>query len=165
VNLGVWDDAYVVYADQVPSPEPVVIRARVGTRVPAYCTAMGKVLMAFGRPGWREQVLGGGDLPARTPNTIVDREELVEHLARVRRLGYALDDEEHRLGVRCVAAPIRDYSGQAIAAISIAGPAFRLSRDRLGELVAPVLEATRAVSALLGFRDEGPASAALERLA
>jgi DNA-binding IclR family transcriptional regulator len=157
VNLGVWDDGFIVYADQVPSPEPVVIRARVGTRVPAYCTSMGKVLIAFGRPAWREHVLDGRELPQRTPNTIVDREELTEHLARVRRLGYALDDEEHRLGVRCVAAPIRDYSGQAIAAISIAGPAFRLSRDRLNDLIAPVLDATRAISASLGFREEAAA--------
>jgi IclR family KDG regulon transcriptional repressor len=164
VNLGVWDDGQVVYVDQVPSPEPVVIRARVGTRVPAYCTGMGKVLMAFGPPGWQEQVLAG-ELPGRTPNTIADRAELAEHLALVQRLGYALDDEEHRIGVRCVAAPVRDHSGRAIAAISIAGPAFRLSRDHLDDLVGPVLAATRALSALLGCREAPAAGPALERLA
>ena len=152
VNLGVWDDGSVVYVDQVPSPEPVVIRARIGTRVPAYCTSMGKVLLAFGPPAWKAQVLSVSELPALTPNTITQPEELAEHLARVRRLGYALDDEEHRLGVRCVAAPICNFTGSAVAAISIAGPGFRLSRDRLTELVGPLTEATRALSAVLGFR-------------
>jgi DNA-binding IclR family transcriptional regulator len=158
VNLGVWDAAEVVYVDQVPSPEPVVIRARVGTRVPAYCTGMGKVLLAFGPAEWRDAVLSIPELPALTPNTIVHTEELVEHLARVRRLGYALDDEEHRLGVRCVAAPVRDYTGNAVAAISVAGPAFRLSRDRLDELVGPLTETTRSLSAVLGHDVENGTS-------
>jgi DNA-binding IclR family transcriptional regulator len=160
VNLGVWDDASVVYVDQVPSPEPVVIQARVGTRVPAYCTSMGKVLLAFGQPAWLEQVLGAPELPARTPNTIVEPSALAEHLAAVRRRGYAFDEEENREGVRCVAAPIRDFTGAAIAAVSIAGPAFRLSRERLEELVAPLLEATGALSASLGLRDGGPPASA-----
>jgi len=157
VNLGVWDDADVVYVDHVPSPEPVVIRARVGTRAPAHCTSMGKVLLAFGPEAWRQQVLSQGPLPERTPNSLTDPEELAEHIARVRRLGYALDDEENRQGVRCVAGPVRDFTGLAVGAISIAGPAFRMSRERLMDLVPPVLEATRALSAQLGFRDEDTA--------
>lgn len=149
-NLGVYDDAQVVFVDQVPSPQPVVIRARVGSRVPVHCTAMGKVLLAFGPPQWLERELAGPPA-ALTPNTITDPDEYREHLARVRRLGYALDDEEHRLGVRCVAAPVRDYSGQAVAAISITGPAFRLSRERIAELIEPVKAAAAELSERLGL--------------
>jgi DNA-binding IclR family transcriptional regulator len=158
VNLGLWDDGNVVYADQVPSSQPVVLRARVGTRVPVHCTAMGKVLLAFGPAEWRERVVSQEELPPLTPNTITQPEELGEHLARVRRLGYAQDDEEHRLGVRCVAAPVRDHTGLATAAISIAGPSFRFSRERLNDIVPPLLEATRTLSAQLGFRGEPEAT-------
>lgn len=158
VNLGIFDEGQVVFVEQVPSPHPVVIRARVGSRIPVHCTAMGKVLLAFGPADRRDRVLAG-DLPPLTPNTIRESAEFVEHLARVQRVEYALDDEEHRLGVRCVAAPVRDYTGLATAAISISGPAFRLSRERLNELVEPLRQAAAELSALLGYRPERPISA------
>lgn len=158
VNLGIFDEGQVVFIEQVPSPQPVVIRARVGSRIPAHCTAVGKVLLAFGHADRRDQVLAGG-LPALTPNTMSEPAEFLEHLARVRRVEYALDDEEHRLGVRCVAAPVRDYTGLATAAISISGPAFRLSRERLNQLVEPLKQAAAELSALLGYRPERTSSA------
>jgi IclR family acetate operon transcriptional repressor len=153
-HLGVFDEGEVVYIAQIPSLHPVVIRARVGTRVLCHCTAMGKVLLAFGPPERLEAVVGRFGLPAPTPNTITSRDELTEHLARVRRLGYAVDEEEHRLGVRCVAAPVFDHTGVANAAISITGPAFRLSRERLKELVEPLIEATGKLSVLLSAGPE-----------
>lgn len=151
VNLGVYDEGQVVFVEQVASPQPVVIRARVGSRIPAHCTSMGKVLLACGPAEWTQRVLGHG-VPPLTPNTISEPAEFSEHLARVRRLGYGFDDEEHRLGVRCVAAPVRDHTGFAIAAISISGPAFRLSRERLNELVEPLKQSAEELSALLGYR-------------
>ena len=152
-NLGIHDDGQIVFIDQVQSPQPVVIRARVGTRVPAHCTSSGKVLLALGRREWLESTLEAG-LVAYTPNTIVEADELLEHLARVQRLGYAIDDEEHRIGIRCVAAPIRDHTGSAVASISVAGPAFRLSRERIGELVGPLQQACAELSGRLGFQGE-----------
>lgn len=156
VNLGVFDEGQVVFIDQVASPQQVVIRARVGSRVPAHCTAMGKTLLAFGSPEWREKVLANG-LSALTPNTIVHVDEFREHLARVRRAGYGSDDEEHRLGIRCIAAPVRDYTGLAVAAMSISGPAFRLSRERATELVEPLKQAAAELSAVLGYGGAGTA--------
>ncbi len=158
VHLGVFDEGQVVFVDQVPSIHPVVIRARVGSRVPAHCTAMGKVLAAFGPPEWKARVVRGG-LPALTPNTITQPDDWAEHLARVRRLGYAMDDEEHRLGVRCVGAPVCDHTGRAVAGISVTGPAFRYSRERMAEMVQPLLEATATLSASLGFRPDDVAIA------
>jgi DNA-binding IclR family transcriptional regulator len=116
---------------------------------------MGKALMSFGPPGRLETALGRFGLPAMTPNTITSREDLADHLARVRRLGYAVDDEEHRQGVRCIAVPVWSETGVANAAISITGPAFRLSRERLGELVEPLLEAAGKLSMLLGSSPDG----------
>ncbi len=155
VHLGVFDEGEVVYIAQVPSQHPVIIRARVGTRVLCHCTAMGKVLLAVGPADRLETALAGFGLPAMTPNTITSREDLAEHLARVRRLGYAVDDEEHRLGVRCVAAPVFDHTGTANAAISITGPAFRLLRERLNELVEPLTEAAGKLSVQLGYGPDG----------
>jgi DNA-binding IclR family transcriptional regulator len=150
VNLGVYDEGQVVFIEQVASPQPVVIRARAGSRIPAHCTGIGKVLLAYGPAEWKRRVLKHG-LPPLTPNTISEPAEFTEHLTRVRRLGYAFDDEEHRLGVRCVASPVRDHTGLAIAAISISGPAFRLSRERLNELVEPLRQSAEELSALLGY--------------
>lgn len=152
VHLGLYDDGQVAYTAQIPSIHPVVIRVRVGSRVPLHCTAMGKVLLAFGPALWKEQLLARGLLPAQTPNTITEPGELVEHLARVRRLGYALDDEEHRQGVRCIGAPVRDHSGLAVAAISITGPAFRLAREDLQALVRPLIETAAEFSIVLGYQ-------------
>jgi IclR family transcriptional regulator, KDG regulon repressor len=155
IHLGVFDQGEVVYVARVSSEHPVIIRARVGTRALCHCTGMGKVLLAFGPPERLETALNHFGLHATTPNTITSSEELAEHLARVRRLGYAVDDEENRLGVRCLAAPVFDHSGVATAAISIAGPAFRLSREQLDELVDPLIDAANKLSALLGFGPNG----------
>jgi IclR family acetate operon transcriptional repressor len=152
VHLGVFEEGQVVFVGQVTSPQPVVIRARVGSRVPAHCTAMGKVLLAFGPPSRMEQVRERHGLPQLTPNTITDPDDVAEHLARVRRLGYALDDEEHRVGVRCVGAPVLDDFGAALAAISITGPAFRFSRTQIDTLVEPLLAASVDLSAALGYQ-------------
>jgi DNA-binding IclR family transcriptional regulator len=152
-NLGIYDDGRVVFVDQVQSPQPVVIRARVGTRVPVHCSSSGKVLLANGPGEWLRRALDD-ELPAFTPNTIVTPDELKEHLGRIQRLGYAIDDEEHRLGIRCVAAPIRDHTGLAVASISIAGPAFRLSRERVTDLAEDLKATCLELSFKLGYRAE-----------
>ncbi|MHB8618983.1 MAG: IclR family transcriptional regulator [Chloroflexota bacterium] len=151
VHLGVYDEGQVVYVDQVPSSQPVVVRARVGGRAPLHCTAMGKVLLAFGPPDWVDELADQDSLPALTPNSITSADDLREHLARVRRLGYAVDEEENRIGVRCVSAPILDRASRALAAVSITGPTPRLSRERLLELVRPLKEATIGLSMALGY--------------
>jgi IclR family transcriptional regulator, KDG regulon repressor len=158
VNLGIYDDGAVVFVDQVQSPQSVVIRARIGTRIPAHCTSSGKALLAFGPARWLQQVIQGG-LPSYTPNTITDPDELEEGLGRVRRLGYAIDDEEHRPGVRCVAVPVFNPAGLAIASMSVAAPAFRLTRERITEILEQLQEAAGDLSATLGFDAEANASA------
>ena len=151
VHLGGYDDGEVVYLAQKASTESVVIRARVGQRRPVHCTAMGKTLLAFGPREWLEDLIAGGRLEAMTPNTITEKDELVDHLTRVRRLGYSVDDEEVTQGIRCVSVPVRDHTGLAVASISVSGPAFRIPRERLDQLAQQVRRTANAVSAELGY--------------
>ena len=99
----------------------------VGKRAPLHCTALGKVLLAHLSTEGRKKTLGGKVLRRLTENTITDEEELEKELGKVRKQGFALDREENEKDVRCIAAPIRNYQGKVIAAISISSPIFRLS--------------------------------------
>ena len=154
IHLGAYDKGEIVYLAQKASSAPVVVRARVGQRRPMHSTAMGKVLLAFGPEDWLLQLLRGPDLEAYTENTIRDKEELQAHLQRVRRVGFAIDDEEMTPGIRCVATPIMDYTGLAVAAISVTGPAFRISRGGLDRLTAEVLAASNSISSDLGYSNK-----------
>jgi DNA-binding IclR family transcriptional regulator len=94
-------------------------------------------------------------LEQKTSRTIIDLRELNAHLHAIRQAGYALDDEEHEPGVRCIAAPVYDYSGNAIASIGISGPTVRVTDERIAGLAAQVMQAAAALSAELGYWPEG----------
>jgi len=102
----------------------------VGTRAPVHSTAVGKALLAFQPDEVVDGVLARG-LPASTPNTLTDARALRRELAAVRSRGYAIDDEESEVGLRSIAAPIRNDAGQVVASISIAGPAHRITKKAL----------------------------------
>ncbi len=152
IHLGAYDNGQVVYLAQKSSSAAVVVRARIGQRRPLHATAMGKILLAFGPDEWLLRLLEEPELEAYTPNTIAEKEDLQTHLRRIRRLGFAVDDEEMTQGIRCVAAPILDYTGLAVAAISVTGPAFRISRSDLDRLTAQVTSTAGAISSELGYR-------------
>ena len=151
IHLGAYDNGEIVYLAQKSSSAAVVVRARIGQRRPLHSTAMGKALLAFGPDNWLMSLLAQPKLEAFTENTIRDKEELQAHLHRIQRSGFAIDDEEMTQGIRCVAAPIMDYKGLAVAAISATGPAFRVSRGELDRLTVAVSEAARAISSELGY--------------
>jgi len=109
------------------------VSSRIGSHRPAHCTAEGKALSAFQSPGAIERS-GGGSLQRHTPRTVLDPAALQEELATVRISGYAIEDEEYELGVRGIAAPIKDGRGNAVAAVGITGPTQRLTRARLLDL-------------------------------
>jgi IclR family pca regulon transcriptional regulator len=170
VNLAVLAGSEIVYIERIKRTELITANIHVGSRLPAYSTSMGKVLLAFLTPAQRAAVLTGVPLVATGPNTITDRARLEAELAGVRRLGYALQDEELVAGLRSVAAPIRNESGEVIAAINVAVPAGRVPRRVLEERIAPRVVATAAeISAALGFRGlaatvaaAGPSGARME---
>jgi DNA-binding IclR family transcriptional regulator len=125
--------------------------SKVGTRVPVHSTAVGKTLLAFQPEEALTRIIALG-LPASAPNTLVDEKALRRELALVRVKNYAVDDEESEVGLRSIAAPIRSYSGNVVAAISIAGPVHRMTRKMLLGWVRELVEAADAVSLRLGWQ-------------
>ena len=132
-NLAVLEGGVMVYVAQSPSPHTLRIFAEVGRRVPLHSTAVGKVaLAARPRDTWAE-LLARSPLEARTPQTLTTVEELTSELLTVRDQGFALDDEEQELGVRCVAVPVPVAALEV--ALSVSGPTERLTRERAREVV------------------------------
>ena len=120
-------------------------------RKPAYCTAEGQAILAFQPAEVVERVVRDG-LNPRTPQTITDPLALKKVLDAVRLRGCAIEDEESELGMRCIAAPLRNDAGEVVAAIGLAGPVSRLSKKALATFIPHVIETAAAISARLGHR-------------
>lgn len=148
--LSILDQDHTIYVDKVEGSYPVRAYAPVGSRAPAYCVATGKALLAHQPPEVIDQV--ARRIEAYTTNTVKNRRELEEELARVRRQGYAINNGEWRESVCGLAAPIFDGSHRAIAAIGISGPSDRLRPRVLRSFAASVTAAARAVSESMGQR-------------
>ena len=153
-NLAVLDDGEVVYIDQAQSSKILRMFTQLGNRLPAHSTGSGKVMLAFGPPEAAEGVLRRYGMARRTPHTIVDADRFRDELARVRAQGFALDDEEHEEGVRCVAVALRDGSGQVVGSLSVSGPVTRMDDARVQEMTPEVVDCGRQLSARLGFAAE-----------
>lgn len=158
VHLCVLDDAEVVYLDKIEPERSVRMASTVGRRNPAYCTAVGKAILAYLPEGQVEGIVRKYPLKAITANTITSFLELKTELAAIRERGYAMDDEEIEEGVRCVSCVVRDFSNAPVAAISVSGPSFRLTREKVKSISRPVIAAATALSTELGFK---PGKAAL----
>jgi IclR family transcriptional regulator, KDG regulon repressor len=153
-HLVTLDDCYGVYIDKVDSVSTIRMVSRIGRRIPLYCTAVGKVLLAGLPAGEREDMLrrtlAAYGSRRFTPNTLVDVASLVAHLDRVAAQGYALDCEENESGVMCVAAPIRNHESRVVAACSVSGPIFRLAASRVEALIPAVVATACEISRCLG---------------
>jgi DNA-binding IclR family transcriptional regulator len=139
VKLAIADQGKLLYLDVIESNHILRISPQVGTRAPLHCTAMGKVLLAFGRSALLEQVLASRSLRRFTPRTIVSSGELQKELELVRAEGYAIDNEEYIEGSRGLAAPIEGYEGTVEAALSISGPSVRLPLKKIRSLSGAIL--------------------------
>jgi IclR family KDG regulon transcriptional repressor len=157
VHLSIFDRGGVVCVNFLESKRMHRIVSRIGVRKPAHCTAEGKALIAFQPSSTVERIINSG-LKWQTPRTITDPEALRKELATVRAQGYATDDEEYELGMRGIAAPIRDETGESIAAVGVSAPTQRLSRAQLINLAVLVGEAAAATSVRLGDRTSTPFS-------
>lgn len=151
-NLVVLIDQQVVYVDQVASRHTVRMFTQIGTRAPIYCTGVGKALLAYRSPAENESYLSQERFEPRTPNTLTSAVALRDELRCIRERGYAYDNAEMESDVHCVAAPVFDHTGVAVAAMSVSGPATRFDRQRMEEVVPALLRATRDLSARLGYR-------------
>jgi DNA-binding IclR family transcriptional regulator len=140
VDLAVFDTAEVVYLDVLESPQRVKLAAAIGQRLPAFCTATGKSLLAFMDDETVQRVMDNG-MPKHTNCTITSREAFLENLRAIRTTGFAISEQEYEEGINAVAAPILDTNGYPIASIAVAGPAFRLSHSLMWE-IGPTVSAT-----------------------
>jgi DNA-binding IclR family transcriptional regulator len=148
-HLVIPDLPDLIYVDKVEAAQPVRMYSRIGSRQPAYCTAAGKALLAHAGEAAVRLVIEHG-LPGRTPNTRTTAEELRAELAAVLERGYGIDDIENEPDIRCVGAAIFDHSGAPACAISVSGPASRITRDRVPELGRLVVAAAEEISRRLG---------------
>jgi DNA-binding IclR family transcriptional regulator len=153
VQLAVLEDWQIVHLDRALSRQAVSYNvSRVGAILPAYCTALGKALLAFESEDMVYAWASTQELRRRTANTITTVDGLLAELRRVRERGYSIDDEERELGVRCVGAPVFDREGRPIAAISLGAPTGRLPRRLEGSAVArEVLATAQAISREMGY--------------
>jgi DNA-binding IclR family transcriptional regulator len=155
VHMVFLDRGEIVYIDKVEldhNPSGLRMASRVGLRNPAHSSAVGKVLLSHLNDEELNLLIKEKGLPKRTDNTITDAIQLKEHLKAVRTQGCAVDDEENERGIRCVAAPIYNETGRAVAAISISGPAFRITKKVVQEtLKKEVMETASKISQRLGF--------------
>jgi IclR family KDG regulon transcriptional repressor len=152
VHIAVLDGLEVVYVERRESPRTLRLFGQIGRRNGAHCTSTGKVLLAYLKPDELERRLEGHTLDPRTRYTITDHAALREELAKVRGRGYAMNLNESEIGMASIAAPIRDASGDVVAAISVAGPVARFEGSPGRAFVSATTEAARGISERLGYR-------------
>lgn len=139
-NLGILKDDTIVYLDKVESGELFTIDIRVGSRVPAYCTGLGKAVLAFLPEPERKRYLSTLEVARHTPRTVSDKTHLMRDLAEIRKAGYAIDYGELLEDVCCIAAPVLDGHGRVSAAISVSSPQSRFHDKK--EMIIPLVKKT-----------------------
>jgi DNA-binding IclR family transcriptional regulator len=160
VHLGVLQKTSVVYLDKVePSNRRVWLSSRIGTSNPVYCTAMGKAMMAFLPEEMQAEIMGKIRFVRYTHRTLMTPEALMRSLERVRRRGYAIDDEEVEEGVRCIGAPILNETGHPIAAVSVSGPTSRITQQSVPGIAEHLMRCCREISGSLGIKERRRAHA------
>lgn len=152
VHLVIRDGIRVVYIDKVESPRAIRMHSQVGWANPLYCTGVGKAILAHSPESLLDRALA--EPPVRfTDTTLTERQPLADDLTAVRRRGYAIDNGEHAADVRCAAAPIFNHLGEPVAAVSVAGPEWRLNGTALQEAGEFVRAAAADISIRLGAPD------------
>jgi DNA-binding IclR family transcriptional regulator len=160
VHLGVLQKTSVVYLDKVePSNRRVWLSSRIGTSNPVYCTAMGKAMMAFLPEEMQAEIMGKIRFLRYTHRTLMTPEALMRSLERVRRRGYAIDDEEVEEGVRCIGAPILNETGHPMAAVSVSGPTSRITQQSEPGIAEHLMRCCREISGSLGIKERRRAHA------
>jgi DNA-binding IclR family transcriptional regulator len=149
-DLSVFDQGKVFYIEVIQGSHALTISASVGLRLPAHSTASGKIFLAHLPTSELEDYLSN-PLVAYTDNTLTSPEKIRQQLAEIRQQGYSVDDQETEVGIRAVAAPIRDQTGKVVAAMSMPSPSSRLTIDRVPEIARDLIDATQVVSRRMGW--------------
>lgn len=164
VNLAVLDPAQLGYWVHSETPTSFGTKVTSGERAPLHCAGLGKMLLAGLDPERRRSVVDRLVLVQKTPRTITDRRQLDEELERTAARGYAIDDEENTLGIRCVAAPILSAEGLVVAAVSITALAPAMEPEVMGGYIEEIVGAARELSAQLGYRVQPTSPANLSQV-
>ncbi|TNF17848.1 MAG: IclR family transcriptional regulator [Rhodobacteraceae bacterium] len=149
-NLGIEQEGAVLFLSQVETHASIRAFFPPGTLSPMHSSGIGKALLAQMDEGRLDRLLGSVRAEAFTANTITDPAALKEDLKAVRDRGYSIDNEERNTGMRCIAAPVFDLNGEAIAGISVSGPTSRISEDEIARLSRPVIEAAQVLTQAIG---------------
>lgn len=150
-HLVIRDGEQGVYIDKVESSQAIRMHSQIGRRIPLHSTAVGKVLLADLDRDKLEKMFEPGRLKRYTEHTVTDWEKFLGELQRVAGQGYAVDNEEYEPAVRCIAAPVKNHTGQVAAAISVSGPVFRLNVEKIETVARVVKEKAMLISQRLGY--------------
>lgn len=149
-DLSIFDQGRVFYVEVMRGSHALTIAASVGQRLPAHCTASGKLFLAHLPPKEFDATLRK-PLRAYTENTITALDDLRKEFEKIRQQGFSFDDEEFEAGIRALAAPIRNHKGEVVAAISVPGPINRMTDDRISKIAAELVQAGQKISQRLGW--------------
>jgi IclR family KDG regulon transcriptional repressor len=151
VHLAVLDEDQVLYLDKVEGPHALRMPSRVGRRIPTYCTSLGKAMLSCLDDQEVKNIFRNRVLRPFTANTVKTASQLLYDLRMIRKRGYSIDNEEIEIGLRCVGAPIKDYTGAMVGAISAAAPSARLSGQKVHTVGRLVLTTAEEISEKLGY--------------
>ncbi len=152
VNLGILDDSEAIYLETIAGPSAIRVNTWPGKRLPIHRTSLGKALAAELKQEELAAIIAKTGLPRSTPNTHTTLEALQADLELTRQRGYAVDNEEDEVGMRCIGAPIRNYRSKTVAAVSVTGLAQRMPLENMPEIAIAVMDTARRISELLGYR-------------
>jgi DNA-binding IclR family transcriptional regulator len=156
VHLCIEDRGEVVYIDKIESTQTIRMYSRVGSRAPMYCTGVGKILLSDKNPDVFEEIVSKINFIPKTPSTITSKEQFIEEIEKVKSQGYALDNAENEIVLRCIAAPIFDHKGKIIASFSISGPSNRVTLELINDsLIEKMQHYSLAISRNLGYTGSG----------
>ena len=155
VHMAQLNGENVVYLDKIDSKHALRIFSHIGNRAPCYCTGLGKVLLAWISEEELNGIFKQTKMVQYTEHTITKLPNLKRELKKIREQGFAIDNQEHEIGILCVAAPVRNRTGKAVAAISITWPVIRNSGDCMEEYQRLIIEAGEQVSKRLGYEAAG----------
>ncbi|MFC7392234.1 IclR family transcriptional regulator [Scopulibacillus cellulosilyticus] len=151
LHLVILDGKEGVYIDKVEGSSGIVFYSRIGRRAPVHSTGVGKTLLAFRKEEELNVILDGYVFNKQTPKTITNKEEFLDELKKIKEKGYAIDNEENEPGICCVAVPVRNHTGEVVAAISISMPTPQLNAEEMKRIVPMMKEAGENISKEMGF--------------
>ena len=154
VHMGILEGWQAVYVLKEESSYTLRMYSRIGKVIPLYCTAIGKIFLSQMSEDELDKYLKATNLKPYTSRTIKTPEALKEQLELIRRRGWSIDDQEHEDNIMCIAAPVYDYTGHVVAAMSVSWPLFRFNQAEFEKIVSEIKSATDQLSAIMGYEKD-----------